>query len=119
MCEKFLCVNKILCHVCKTFKENINSINIYNNTIKSVCLYVSGVSEHITNIKELLKNFKYENIKLNCSNGCTCDFEEYGEFEFEDNKTKIKLNWIYYSKGVIKNMISGVELAKSNIKSNY
>ena len=76
--------------------------NINYNYIKSVWLYDSGAGEHITNNKELLKNFKYENIKLNCANGSPCEFEGYGEFEFEVNNTKIKLEKVYYSKNVVK-----------------
>ena len=119
-CKHYPRVNKILCNIHKNFKDKFykNNNNINNNcTVKSVWLYDSGAGEHITNNKELLKNFKQENIKLNCANGSPCEFEGYGEFEFEINNTKIKLERVYYSKNVIKNMISGVELARTNIKA--
>jgi len=46
-----------------------------------------------------------------------CKFEGYGKAELTINKRKVILERVYYPKDVVKNMISGVELAKIGIKS--
>jgi len=94
--------------------KNISSINFYD---KSYWLYDSGAGEHLTNNKNLLKNYKKEEIELTCANNTVCTFEGYGEFSFFINNYKIILKRVLYSKDVAKNMISGVELAKLGIKT--
>ena len=110
-------VNKILCNINKIFSKNKNNKRNNNNIIKTTWLYDSGAGEHITNDKSLLKNFKEKIIELKCANNTYCTFEGYGEYEFEINNRKFKLDRVYYSKDVAKNMFSGVGLAKIGLKA--
>ncbi|ORX38088.1 hypothetical protein BCR36DRAFT_313616, partial [Piromyces finnis] len=61
-------------------------------------------SEHITNNKEILKNFIDEKIIMNFTNKSSCIFE-------------IVLDKVLYSKDVNKNLISGIKLTKSGIST--
>jgi len=119
------------------FKNNKNLNKIYNKTpyIKNVCalskfevsllntckksiwLYDSGAGEHLTNDKSILLNYKEENISLKCANNTYMTFEGYGEFHFYINSHRIVLKRVLYSKEVSRNLLSGVELAKMNIKA--
>jgi len=101
---------------------NINLFNKFDVSFndkcnKSIWLYDSGAGEHLTNDKSLLLNYKEEKVVLKCANGSPCVFEGYGEFHFNINSHKIILKRVLYSKDVARNMISGVELAKINIKA--
>jgi len=52
-----------------------------------------------------------------CANGSICQFEGYGTYECFINKQYIKLEKVLFSKNVHKNLISGIELAKSGFIS--
>eukprot|EP00833_Pecoramyces_ruminatium_P016378 jgi/Orpsp1_1/1190410/evm.model.d7180000078806.1 len=77
----------------------------------------TGASEHITNDKSLLVNFKQQRIIMNCANKSSCIFEGYGMFHGEINGNKITLDKVLYSKDINKNLISGIKLAKNGINS--
>ena len=89
-------------------------MNKYN---KSSWLYDSGAGEHLTNDKSLLINYKEEKCILKCANNSSCVFEGHGEFHFFINSHKIVLKRLLYSKEVSRNIISGIELAKIDIKA--
>jgi len=98
---------------------DINNFSVpYNNNFeRSIWLYDSGAGEHLTNNKNLLINYRKEKIVLRCANGTPCAFEGYGEFHFYINSTKIILKRVLYSKEVTRNIISGIELAKTNVSA--
>jgi len=73
--------------------------------------------ENITNNKKILKNFINDPVTLKCANNTYCDFEGYGEYDFKVNNHYIKLKRVLYSKDVAKNMISGIEFARTGTKA--
>eukprot|EP00833_Pecoramyces_ruminatium_P014940 jgi/Orpsp1_1/1188972/evm.model.d7180000068605.1 len=96
--------------------ETIKNVLQINENGKTQWLYDSGAGEHITNNKNILKNFINEPITLKCANNTYCDFEGYGEYDFKINNHFIKLKRVLYSKDVAKNMISGIEFARTGTK---
>ena len=53
----------------------------FNNFKKfSIWTFDTGSSEHITNNKNLLNNFKYKTISMKCANNTECIFEGYGSY---------------------------------------
>ena len=100
--------------MCSFKNSGILLMNKYN---KSSWLYDSGAGEHLTNDKSLLINYKEEKCILKCANNSSCVFEGYGEFHFFINSHKIILKRVLYSKEVSRNIISGIELAKIDIKA--
>jgi len=101
-------------YVCSFKNSGVLLMNKYN---KSSWLYDSGAGEHLTNDKSLLINYKEEKCILKCANNSSCVFEGYGEFHFFINSHKIILKRVLYSKEVSRNIISGIELAKIDIKA--
>ena len=77
--------------------------------------YDSGAYEHVTNDKNLLKDYKEDFVQLRCADNTTLDFEGYGSCEFTINNYHIKLNKVLYSKKIHKNLISAIEFAKIGI----
>jgi len=86
-----------------------------NNTIWT---FDTGASEHITNNKDILKNFKEEKITLRCANNSLCEFEGIGTYEGTINGYNIILENVLYSKHINKNLLSGIKLAKNGMKCN-
>ena len=116
-CKNISRVNKILNNVKNLFNINYSICNIGKSNKKSIWLHDSGAGELVTNNKDLLINFKKEKINLRCANNTLCEFEGYSKAVLTINKRKVILERVYYSKDVVKNMISGIELAKSGVKS--
>ena len=85
---------------------------------ESTLTFDTGASEHITNERGLLENFKEEKITMSCANNSTCVFEGYGTFRGKINGYEIVLDKVLYSKDINKNLISGIKLAKMGIFSN-
>ncbi len=77
--------------------------------------YDTGCSEHITCDKSILKNFKNEKTNMKCANNTICTFEGVGVFEGTINKHPIKLENVYYSKQINKNLLSGIKLANDGL----
>jgi len=82
--------------------NNEKSVNIIERNIESnetvEWYYDSGAYEHVTNDKNLLKDYKEDFVQLRCANNTTLDFEGYGSSEFTINNYHIKLNKVLYSK---------------------
>jgi len=87
----------------------------YNNT--TCWTYDTGASEHVTNNKNILKNFIKRKIKMTCANNSTCTFEGYGTYYGTINGFPITLNNVYYSKQINKNLISGIKFSKTGYNS--
>ena len=102
--------------------NNINYENDNSNSEITSWIYDTGASEHITNNKNILTNFKEKQITMKCANDTTCKFLGYGTYTGKINNYNIKLNKVYYSKDISKNLLSGIKLAQSNINcevNNY
>ena len=91
--------------------EDNNTTNQDNNEV--VWTFDTGCSEHITNNKSILKNFRYQNIHMKCANDTTCEFKGVGTFIGKINNQTIRLDNVYYSDKINKNLISGVKLTKT------
>ncbi len=78
----------------------------------------SGCSEHLTNDRTILKNFKEEKVQMKCANNSICTFEGTGTFEGSINGTNVILDKVYYSKHVNKNLLSGFKLTKLGFSCN-
>ncbi|OUM58204.1 hypothetical protein PIROE2DRAFT_64577 [Piromyces sp. E2] len=48
---------------------------------KTTWTFDTGASEHITNNKNILKNFKEEKVTLKCANNSLCEFEGTSVYE--------------------------------------
>ena len=110
-------------------EKNFSESNLYspitkNNistTHSTTWTYDSGTIAHTTNNKKLLTNFTKQKIYLKCANNTSIEFEGYGDFSGVINNNLIILKNVLYSKNVNKNLISGIQFAKSGIKTiiNY
>ena len=78
-------------------------------------IYDTGAAEHITNNKNILKNFTNKKIMLKCANNTMCEFQGYGTYEGKINNQNIKLKNVWYSEQIAMNLISGIKLAESGI----
>eukprot|EP00833_Pecoramyces_ruminatium_P008251 jgi/Orpsp1_1/1182283/evm.model.c7180000080633.1 len=96
--------------------ENNKSTNIYNTIIIN-WLYDSGAAEHITNDISILNNFVNKRLILKCANGSPCEFDGYGSCCISINNYQIHLERVLYSKSATMNIISGIQLARINIKA--
>jgi len=94
---------------------NIENKEEDNNSKFTTWIYDTGASEHITNNKNILRNFKQFKTKMKCANNTNCEFLGYGTYEGKINNHHIRLNKVYYSKQISKNLISGTKLAESGI----
>ena len=103
-----------MCHINSIYKNEVSSNKSYD---KSTWLYDSDTENILTNDKNLLLNYKEEEITLVCANGSPLTFEGHGEFHFYINDYKIILDRVLYSKNVTRNIISGPELSKTGIKT--
>ena len=56
--------------------------------------------------------------KMKCTNNTTCTFEGIETFEGTINDTPIKLEKVYYSKNVSKNLFSGFKFTKLGFSCN-
>ena len=101
--------------------NSVNTIEVlhdYNNNKNNnkeeevIWTYDIGCSEHMTYDKNILKNFYKLDIKMKCANNTICNFEGRDTFEGMINGNYIKLNDVYYSPNINKNLISGIKLAK-------
>jgi len=79
--------------------------------------YDTGCSEHITNNKNVLKNFRNERIQMRCANNSICEFQGIGTFEETINNEIIRLDNVYYSKRINKNLLSGFKLSRNGYSS--
>jgi len=96
----------------------INNMNIENKSKKKNIIswiYDTGASEHITNNKSILTDFINKQITMKCANNSDCTFQGYGTYLGKINNKIIKLEKVYYSKDITKNLISGIKLSQSNI----
>ena len=101
-------------------KENsLNTIDVPHDYDKNhkedeeiIWTYDNECSEHMTYDKNILKNFNKLDIKMKCANNTICNFEGRDTFEGMINGNYIKLNDVYYSPNINKNLISGIKLAK-------
>jgi len=84
----------------------------------STWTFDTGASEHITNNRELLENYKEKTVTMSCVNNSFCIFEGYGIFRGEINGHIITLDNVFYSPEINKNLISGIKLANSGILSS-
>jgi len=85
---------------------------------KTVWTFDTGASEHITNDKKILKNFKEEDVVMRCANGSICKFNGIGTYEGNINGYDIKLENVLYSNEINKNLLSGIKLTKNGMKCN-
>ncbi|OUM59001.1 hypothetical protein PIROE2DRAFT_64053 [Piromyces sp. E2] len=99
--------------------ESIISLVEDSSSNKITWTFDTGASEHITNNKEILTNFKEKEITLKCANGSTCNFDGIGTYEGSINGYNIILDNVLYSKDVNKNLLSGIKLAKNGMKCNF
>ena len=95
--------------------NNVNYDNKNNNNKITTWIYDTGASEHITNNKNILTNFTQKPITMKCANNSTCEFSGYGTYFGKINNKNIKLDKVYYSENISKNLISGIKLSQSNI----
>ena len=98
------------------YLNNINYDNNSQNKNFTNWIYDTGASEHITNNKDILTDFKNQQTTMKCANDTSCTFSGYGTYYGKINNQKIRLDKVYYSKDISKNLISGIKLAQSNIK---
>jgi len=110
-------IKKYYNNICSVNLNNKSNVSFDNLCNKSVWLYDSGAGEHLTNNKRLLINYKEEQSVLTCANGSNLIFEGYGEFHGFINNHRITFKRVLYSKDVSRNIISGIELAKMDIKA--
>lgn len=88
--------------------QDINSLennDIHEDVSENKEIYWTfdtGCSEHITFNKNILKNFRKENIKMKCANNSICTFQGVGTFEGRINNEIIRLENVYYSENIIK-----------------
>lgn len=90
-----------------SFINNINykDNNPDNNSEKyTTWIYDTGASEHITNNKNILKNFTNKKVSMKCANNTICNFLGYGTYEGKLNNHNIKLNKVYYSDKIAKKL---------------
>ena len=90
----------------------------YRSKGHSTWTFDTGASEHITNNKDLLHDFKENPITMSCANNSSCHFEGYGTFYGMINGHIITLDKVLYSPDINKNLISGIKLANNGIFSN-
>ena len=103
-------------------KENCDdrcvSLVLNSSGDTTVWTFDIGDSEHITNNKEILSNFREEKISMQCANNSICQFDGVGTYEGSINGYNIKFENVLYSKQVNKNLLSGIKLAKNGLKCN-
>jgi len=80
---------------------------------KSKIFYNTGTSEHITNNKDILTNLREEKIIMKCANNSLLEFNGVGTYEGNINGYYIKLDSVFYSKDINKNLFSGIKLASN------
>jgi len=101
------------------FESHVNNVETnsneeFNTNNKEIIwAYDTGCSEHITNNKSILTNFRYENIHMKCANNTSCEFKGIGTFIGKINNEIIRLDNVYYSEKINKNLISGVRLTEN------
>ena len=94
----------------------INELRKLDNKI-TTWTYDTGCSEHITNDKNILNEYKENKIDMKCANDSICKVEGVGTFEGTINSYPVKLENVYYSRNINKNLISGMKLANIGIVS--
>ena len=106
----------------KNTKENYENkcISLVLNSSEDTTIWTfdTGASEHITNNKDILSNFREEKISMQCANNSICEFDGVGTYEGSINGYNIKFENVLYSKQVNKNLLSGIKLAKNGLKCN-
>jgi len=85
------------------------------NPKQTVWTFDTGASEHITNNKNILEDFREKKIILKCANNSLCEFSGVGNYTAVINGYIIKLENVLYSEHVNKNLLSGIKLIKNGI----
>ena len=94
-------------------KEEIDNSNRNHINDEVLWTYDTGCSEHITCDKNILKNFRKQKLQMKCANNTICEFQGIGTFEGKINDEYIRLDNVYYSNKINKNLLSGNKLPRN------
>jgi len=106
----------------KEYTLELNLLRTNNENLKNdendktiTWTYDTGCSEHMTHDKSILKDYRNNETNMKCANNTICKFEGVGTFEGTINNYPIKLENVYYSKDINKNLLSGIKLAYNGL----
>ncbi|OUM62238.1 hypothetical protein PIROE2DRAFT_11557 [Piromyces sp. E2] len=96
-------------------RKSIDNLEYFNDT--TIWTYDNGSSEHITNNKNIFKNYKNTETIMKCANNTKCKFEGYSTYYGSINGFKIILHKVLFSKNIKKSIISGIKLTKKGLNT--